>query len=180
MSKRKRPRGRPGGNPARVAVPPTRLQRLRRRMDRSPELLVVVGFDVLSVGFGLWCVFAGLHEQAEYNALDTRGLTATATVTDVTHEWGLSHSRKTKVYVDFETPTGPVHDAETSAFSWSDGPPDVGDQAVVRYDPKDPTGNVRDERVEPAREIPWLYGLGGPALSAVGIWSMHRPSSRPQ
>ena len=149
-------------------------------MDRSPGLLVVVGFDVVAVAFALGCVFAGMHERAEYEALDTRGALATATVTDVGHGWGLSRSRRTEVYVDFETPAGPVHHARTSAFFWSDGAPDVGDHALVLYDPEDPAGNVRDVRVQPAREIPWLYGLGGPALAAVGIWRMHRPTPERQ
>ena len=159
-------------------MPLTRRQRLRRWLDRSPAAPVVVGFDVVSAVFALGCVLAALHLQAQYRALDTRGATATATVTDVTPVWALSRSRRNEVYVDFETPAGTVHHAKTNGFFWSDGPPHVGDEAVVLYDPEDPAGNVRDERVAPARETPWLYGLGGPALSAVGIWRMHRAGSK--
>lgn len=180
MSRRKRRsrnRRRPGGNPARVSVPPTRLQRLRRRVRDSPWLVVDVGFDVLCVGFALGCVLAALHWQAEYDALDSRGLTAQATVSDVTHGWPLSR-RRHETYVDFDTPTGRVRHAATSAFDWTDGRPHVGDQAIVLYDPQDPYGNVRDVRVESPREIPWLAGLGGPAISLVAIWKMHRSSRR--
>jgi hypothetical protein len=52
--------------------------------------------------------------------------------------------------------------ADVTQFSW-DPPPRVGDAALVRYDPADPTGYVRDERVGPA--VFWPITL---ALFAVG------------
>ena len=82
------------------------------------------------------------------------------------------------MYVDVDTPAGPVSHTETSASDWTTGPPEPGDQATVRYDPRDPTGNVRDVRVEPATEIPWLEGVGGPLLAAWMLSGFHYRNRR--
>lgn len=156
-------------------MPPTRLQRWGRRVRRKPGWEVALIFDLLVVGFAVWGVLAGLHEQAEYDALDSRGKTAVATVVDVTEHWGRVPSHH--VYVAFDTPAGPVRHAETAPLT---GPLAVQNPGTGPW-----SGTTRGTRpamsatcASSQRRRFLAGGFGGPLLGAWVLWGFHRRNGR--